>query len=145
MFFGQGILAVDGSVDRQKLSQTILGDADKLKELQGIIYPELVKQCEAWCLEQTAEVIVLEAPLLFEAGLDALCDVTVSCSCEEGTSKERALSRQGMTSEKYDFLRSQQLSATEFQKRCTLTLPTESIQHTQECVKQWMQQWKRHD
>ncbi len=61
----------DGAVDRQALGRIVFGDAAALKDLEAIVHP-LVRQAQARFLRaharRRARAVVLDVPLLFEAG-----------------------------------------------------------------------------
>lgn len=68
--FGSGIVAADGTLDRQGLANIVFNDAEELKALNAIVHPavgvEIFRQME----EQTTtdNVVVLDIPLLVEGG-----------------------------------------------------------------------------
>lgn len=68
--FGPGIVAADGTLDRQGLADIVFNDPDELKALNAIVHPavgvEILRQME----EQTTtdNVVVLDIPLLVEGG-----------------------------------------------------------------------------
>jgi len=75
--FGTAILK-DGHIDRSRLAGIVFADARKLKKLCSIIHPQVVKEVKAqirsFRARKTRSFLMIDAPLLFEAGLDALCD-----------------------------------------------------------------------
>jgi dephospho-CoA kinase len=104
-------VAVDGAIDRQKLSAKLLADPASFKRLEAIIHP-LVRQAEKTALQsfkaQGAKIAVLEIPLLFETGGDAACDATLLVSAPAHVQRERVLARPGMTPEKFEQIMSRQ-------------------------------------
>ncbi len=75
--FGREILGDDGSVDRRKLGAAVFGNQAKLDQLSAIVWPltrRLVEQRKAAAQAAGAEVFVIEAPLLVEAGWLDLVD-----------------------------------------------------------------------
>jgi len=66
--FGPGIVADDGTLDRQAVADIVFNDADKLQQLNGIVHPAV----GARIVERLAElagtdsVVVLDVPLLVE-------------------------------------------------------------------------------
>jgi dephospho-CoA kinase len=68
--FGDGIVATDGTLDRQGLADVVFNDPEKLKTLQGIVWPavgvEIVRRIEE--ASTTDQVVVLDIPLLVEGG-----------------------------------------------------------------------------
>jgi dephospho-CoA kinase len=68
--FGDGVLAPDGTLDRQRLADIVFNDPDELKALNAIVHPavgvEIFRQMEAQT--STDNVVVLDIPLLVEGG-----------------------------------------------------------------------------
>lgn len=89
-------------VDRQALGAAVLGDNDKLARLEGIVHPA-VAAMRGDFLSQHADkpMIVFDIPLLFEKGGAASVDHVVVVSAPADQQRERALSRPGMTVEKF--------------------------------------------
>ncbi|MBF0426940.1 MAG: dephospho-CoA kinase [Magnetococcales bacterium] len=85
--FGRDILNPAGEVDRASLGLALRADAAGWAALEAIVHPQ-VRRLQAAAMvrlyrENPAAVIVLDEPLLFETGGDALCDVTVVVACGE--------------------------------------------------------------
>lgn len=68
--FGPGIVAADGTLDRQAVADLVFGDDEKLKTLNGIVHPAVgVRMAEQMAsLADTDEVVILDVPLLVEKG-----------------------------------------------------------------------------
>lgn len=101
---GMDVLNADGGVDRRILSQKIQADPGLLVILENIIHPA-VRAEERNQLQQAADngatLAVLDVPLLFESGGNALCDSVAWCLCPMGLRLKRALERPGMTEAKF--------------------------------------------
>lgn len=102
-----------GSVDREKLAQIVLANAGAMADLEKIIHP-LVRDAELDFIQRArmagARLAVLDIPLLFESGADALCDKVVVVTAPADIQRARVLEREGMTAEKYDGLLARQMS-----------------------------------
>ncbi len=76
--FGPGILdAPGGSIDRRRLGQLAFASPEGTVKLNGIVHPPVVEIIRARLAELAAEDVpaaVLDVPLLYESGLDKLCD-----------------------------------------------------------------------
>jgi dephospho-CoA kinase len=110
----------DGKVDRTRLAREIAGSPAKLKELEAIVHPMVVKVELEFLREQErrgAAFAVLEIPLLFETDALARVDVTLVVSAPEDVQRERVLARPGMNPEKLEALLRRQLSDAEKQAR----------------------------
>ena len=71
--FGPEIVEADGRIDRQTLGQIVFRDPDKRKRLNDLMHPAIIAQikAEVHALKQAGKDVVVEVPLLFEAGLEA--------------------------------------------------------------------------
>ena len=71
--FGPAVINGCGRVDRQALADRVFGDREKIRLLEGIIHPEVIRRQEALIARFQAEpevkAIVLDVPLLIESGL----------------------------------------------------------------------------
>ena len=75
--FGGGILKENGAVDRKKLAEIVFKDKDALKKLNSIIHPSVIRNIKNQIKKSNSGIVVLDAPLLFEAGLRRLVDKIV--------------------------------------------------------------------
>lgn len=79
-WWGAEILGADGRVERGKVAAIIFGDAAQRARLEGLVHP-LVKRTRGEMISQVdasrTPAVVVDAPLLYEAGLDKECDVVV--------------------------------------------------------------------
>jgi dephospho-CoA kinase len=109
-----------GRVDRALLAKEVAGNPARLRALEAIVHPMVVKAEIDFLREQEREgaaFAVLEIPLLFETGAEARTDVTIALSASERIQRERVLARPGMTEEKFEALRARQLSDVERRAR----------------------------
>jgi dephospho-CoA kinase len=77
--FGLGVLRPDGALDRQRLGDVVFADRAKLALLNEITHPAILARI-ADRLEAVGDadvIVVLDAALLVETGLDAGADVVV--------------------------------------------------------------------
>ncbi|MCR4336882.1 MAG: dephospho-CoA kinase [Candidatus Omnitrophica bacterium] len=99
--FGKNILA-DGAIDRQKLSQIVFNDSRKLKKLEKIIHPRVRKEISRFLAASARtkkyKVVVLEVPLLFEAGFDHFADLLVVVKARSAQQIQRAARSLGLSS-----------------------------------------------
>ena len=114
--FGRQVLAPDGSVDRQRLGGEVFAAPERRRMLESIIHPLVAGSRDrflATSRKAGTPLVVLDIPLLFETGGEALCDFVILCSVDPDTQKRRALRRNGMTEDKLDaILHSQMPLAT---------------------------------
>jgi len=75
--FGREILDPEGSIDRKKLGEIVFADPKALARLNQIAHPRISAMVKAQIEEyrrRGEKVVVLEAPLLLEAGRPSLAD-----------------------------------------------------------------------
>ena len=75
--FGRHIVTPDGEVDRKKLGRIVFKSPEALSRLNRIMHPRIydaVKTQLEQYRKQGASVVVVEAPLLIEAGWTSLVD-----------------------------------------------------------------------
>lgn len=78
--FGAGILTDSGGLDRKALAEKVFSDEKKRRELNRITHFYITEYCVDWLCEMEKEnnkYAVIDAPLLFESGLDKICFMTV--------------------------------------------------------------------
>ena len=95
--FGQEILLPDGSLDRKKLGAMVFGDAARLCILNEITHKYIIEAARQRLAD--GGNILLDAPLLFEAGLDAWCDKIVCVTADDAVRAARIMARDGISRE----------------------------------------------
>lgn len=102
-YFGDSILQQDGCIFRKKLGEIVFQDIEKLSFLNKCthkyIAQEMEKQIAHAKMENQAFCIVLDAPLLFEAGLEKICDAIWVVYATENVRVSRIMQRDGISEE----------------------------------------------
>jgi len=96
--FGQGICA-GSRIDRRKLAAIVFKQPAKLKKLEGIIHPSVIRtiKSELRLARRSRQWVVLEVPLLFEAGLNKCADVTGVVASTQAHQLQRARAHYAMS------------------------------------------------
>lgn len=98
--FGDQVFSEDGSLNRRALGDLVFSDPAAKRALEGIIHP-LVQRIAMDQIEQSgkngARVAVLNVPLLFETGMDVLCDETWTLTAPADVQLARVMERDGLT------------------------------------------------
>ena len=100
--FGREMILPDGTLDRKRLGEIVFSDRERLRQLDGIMYPYIISRINLKIdslREWGARFILLDAPTLFEAGADGLCEVIVSVTAREEIRLGRITERDGITEE----------------------------------------------
>jgi len=98
--FGRQILTPNGDVDREKLGETVFANPESLLRLNQITHPRIYEMVKAQLEEyrrQGVSVVVLEAPLLVEAGWSSLVDEVWVTVAPEPTVLRRLKQRVGLS------------------------------------------------
>ena len=97
--FGDGILLPDGTLDRKELARRAFSSAEKTELLNRTLLPHIVEmvKCEAGDGD-----VLLDAPTLFESGMDSVCTQTVAVLADRDVRRDRIISRDGLTIEEAD-------------------------------------------
>jgi dephospho-CoA kinase len=100
--FGESILQSDGEVDRAALAGIVFSDQKRLQELTAIVHPAVIHAQEKWMDEmgrQDPEAIaIVEAALIYEAGLAARFDRVIVVTCRPEDKVARMANRTGLDS-----------------------------------------------
>ncbi len=89
--FGAKILK-DGEIDREELGGVVFGNKEAMGFLNRLTHPrinEMIKKD----MEKLDGVIVVEAAILFEMGLEGICDFIVATYCPEEEQMRRLLQK----------------------------------------------------
>ena len=100
-FFGDFILELDGTLNREKLAEIIFQDVNKKKALEVILHPKIIeKEQEEYSIiraNDPSAIVIIDAALLIESGnFKCVNKVIVEQSSEEQQVK-RILSRSSLT------------------------------------------------
>ena len=103
---GEGIFTPDGQIDEKALSELVFAPTEQQKDtplarLNAIVHPLVVAKCRE-LIEQHRrsggpKAIILDAPLLFEAGLESCCDAVIFIVSEPQIRSQRVQTQRGWT------------------------------------------------
>lgn len=96
-WWGRAILDAHGEVDRSKVAKIVFDDPTEKKRLERLVHP-IVEQRrrEAFAAAPPETVaFVIDAPLLFEAGLDRRCDAVIFVEAPRGVRLRRVRDGRG--------------------------------------------------
>lgn len=138
--FGDDIILEDGSLNRRKLGEIIFSDSEKKKTLDSMMHTEILKLIHERILQYREEaeydavvasdpeqilknkVIFIDAPLLFETGLDERVGEVWVIDVDDETRIRRIMERDGLNRE--DILKriSTQMERSEKNRRADIIL-----------------------
>jgi dephospho-CoA kinase len=117
-------VAPDGVVDRSVVAARAFATPQERAWLEGELWPRVAARVAAWReeLEQrdpAPVAAVVETPLMFEAGMDAIYDATIAVVADEGVRAARAAARGHVAT---DERAARQLSQEEKARRATFAV-----------------------
>jgi dephospho-CoA kinase len=107
----------------------VIGDPAAIARLEAIVHPLVGEARDRFLRAMAARrepIVVLDIPLMFEAGLDRLCDAVIVVSAPRFLQKARVMSRPGMTSDRLTAILGQQMPDAEKRRRADFVVPTGS-------------------
>ncbi len=126
--FGQQIMATNGTIDRKKLGTRVFSNRDARARLNQIMHPrisEIIKAQLEKYRKQAVSVVVLEAPLLVEAGWTSLVDEVWVTTASENTILKRLRERAGLSEAESRARIRSQLPREEKIKRAKVVIDTD--------------------
>lgn len=97
-WWGKSVLGPDGTIDRGRVAQIVFEQPYERRKLEGLIHP-LVHERRRALIEQAvsqgAAGVIIDAPLLFEAGVDSECDAIVYVDTPEQVRQARVRATRG--------------------------------------------------
>lgn len=130
--FGQDILDASGDVSRKKLGAIVFKDKAARERLNSILHPLIIQRSRAQARQRVAEdptcIVLLDAPLLIEAGAYDTVDLIVVVTASPETQLRRTLER--------SIAQGRPLTETEVQARIDAQMPvTEKAKYADVVIK----------
>jgi dephospho-CoA kinase len=98
-WWGDSILTPEGRIDRKAVAGRVFSDPAELARLEALLYPRIERRREELTAGYVSDIdvpaVVLDAPKLYEAGLDELCDVVIFVDSADATRAQRVASSRG--------------------------------------------------
>jgi dephospho-CoA kinase len=124
-------------VKRGALAERVLGAPEKLRQLESLVHPAVARERDKFLSERAeAPLVLLDIPLLFEAGGWSGVDRIAVVSAPEDVQRARVLARPGMTADKLDRILARQMPDAEKRARADFVIPTGgSLEETRQAVR----------
>ena len=94
--FGDDILNTDGTLNRKALAEKAFKNAESTELLNKTLLPIIKKMV---LTEIDCDKVLLDAPTLFESGIDEICSKTVAVLADKEIRLNRILARDNITTE----------------------------------------------
>ena len=104
--WGDVVFDAQERVDRRQVAEIVFGDDEARQFLNGLVHPRIRRrmrqQMDALCGRSDVKLIVLDAVLLIEAGLNDWCDAVVIVEADRKQRDARARDARGWTAQERD-------------------------------------------
>ena len=134
---------VDGAVDRAVLKELIASDPKVLSRIEGIVHPLVRKDREDFIASATADIILLDIPLLFETGAEKTVDTIVVVSAPGEVQASRVMERPGMTQAQFDTILAKQMPDAEKRAKADHVIETTSLDGARDQVRALLQKIRK--
>ena len=115
----------DGAVDRDALSDRVLGHPEELAALEALVHPAVHHERTRFIVQNGgAPALLFDIPLLFETGGDESFDKVIVVSAPAEVQRARVLERPGMDEAKLDAILARQMPDSEKRERADFVIDT---------------------
>jgi len=132
--FGPAVLTQQGRLDRDRLAAIVFNDRSRLEELNSLLHPLIADQIHARLGHLRAAgfdgVVVVDVPLLFECGWQALFDCTIVVSCDPELQRLRLMQRSGCDRAQADARIAAQMPLQEKKNAADFVIDNQSTPHS---------------
>lgn len=140
------IIKIFGTSDRKLIRADVFSSPEKRKALENILHPIIWKDFESRAekLRQAGHrLVICEAALLYEAGLDKSLDAIVVVSANKKTRRDRLLVRENMSADHFDRIEKAQMAEAEKLKKATYILDnSDGVEALRPQVLSLVNRWK---
>lgn len=124
--FGEKIINEDGSLDRKGLAAIVFQNKERREALDKIMHGRIIEvideRIDCYQRQGACRGIILDAPLLFETGLEKKCDKVLLITADTELRIARVCARDGMTPEAVSARIKNQMSDQEKKAKADWTL-----------------------
>lgn len=133
--FGERILNRDASLDRQTLANIVFapGGSDRLKRLNEIAHRHILAETDrriAFLGDLGYDMVIVDAPVLFESGYDKKCDFIVAAVAPDEVVLKRIMDRDGIDEKAALRRLGVQMPNSEFRRRADHVIETDTDEDT---------------
>jgi len=89
----------NGVLNRKYISNIVFNNKVKLIELNKLVHPKVQEHFKQFIKKSTSNILIYESAILFESGIDKLCDFVITVTADYLDKIERLKLRDGTTEE----------------------------------------------
>lgn len=100
-WWGDRICPGGSAIDRSAVAAIVFEDRSELARLEGLLYPRLAKRRDVliatYMADPDVKAVLLDAPKLYEAGLEKMCDAVIFVDADRQIRAQRLVGSRGWT------------------------------------------------
>ncbi len=124
-----------GAIDRAALKAVIATDPAALARVEALVHPLVAEDRAAFVASATADIVVLDVPLLFETGGETRVDATLVVTAPPELQRRRVMARPGFSEETFAAILARQMPDREKRARATHIIETLSLEAVEAAVR----------
>jgi dephospho-CoA kinase len=145
--FGSEILDSYGEIDRRRLGSVVFADGEKLRQLSAILHPRIIERIEELAVSfhilAPHAVVLVDAALIYEAGIEKRFTKTVVAWCRPEQQLERLMAKAHVTREEAERRIAAQMPTEEKRRRADYVIDCSgSLESTRQQVENLFAQLK---
>ena len=125
-WLGRDVLDEAGRPVRKKIAERVFGKPDHVDRLTGLIHPRVARLRDEAILraqdDPAVVAIVIDSPLLFEAGVDRQCDAVVFVDAPTDQRIARVAADRGWSADHVEARQKHQMDLDQKRPRCRWTI-----------------------
>ena len=123
-WWGDGVLDDEGMIDRREVARRVFTDSAARRRLEELVHPLVHDRRHARFAESPSDtrMFVIDAPLLFEAGLESECDTIWFVDAPLDVRRERVRVHRGWSEDELDRREASQWPIEEKRRRSDVVL-----------------------
>lgn len=125
--FGADVYASD-VLNRKYLAEQVFSDERKIKLLNSLVHPVIIKDAADWMKGQSAPYAIKEAALIFESGSDEFLDYVIGVRAPKELRVQRAMDRDGITEQELQARMNKQMDEDEKLRLCDFVIVNDEQQ-----------------
>ena len=130
-------------VDKAKLKEWIGADSTALAQIEKVIHPLVAADRAVFLDSTTADIVVLDIPLLFETGQETDMDLICVVSTPHKIQRQRVMDRPGMTEQQFELILAKQMPDADKREKADYVVPTETLDGAKNAVQELMDQIRK--
>jgi len=105
-WYGPTVRDSDGRIIRSELARIVFSDQEQRRRLEELLHPRIDRRrrelIEEYARDPAVRAVVMDSPLLFEAGLDRSCDTVIFVDAPLDRRRRRVGSSRGWAEDELD-------------------------------------------